>query len=170
MSSRDFYSDLNNTILIKFLRTSLATYQPIDYVNSINEQIISLDDSIITNATNISGNATDTYIDIYNATILSRMVNGSSGSGIGSNNFSNSSFTDDDEPFKKDFVFDRTDVRVIFITMYTLVFCCCFFGKYKQPYFSVQMNNEPNNLKKEHTLKFAIVCKSNYITHSKQTL
>lgn len=35
-----------------------------------------------------------------------------------------------DEPIKKDFVFDRTDVRVIFITMYTLVFCCCFFGEY----------------------------------------
>lgn len=35
----------------------------------------------------------------------------------------------DEELFKKDFVFDRTDVRVIFITMYTLVFCCCFFGE-----------------------------------------
>lgn len=34
-----------------------------------------------------------------------------------------------DEPLKKDFVFDRIDVRVIFITLYTLVFCCCFFGK-----------------------------------------
>lgn len=42
----------------------------------------------------------------------------------------NESAVDDDEPFKKDFVFDRTDVRVIFITMYTLVFCCCFFGEY----------------------------------------
>lgn len=28
-----------------------------------------------------------------------------------------------------DFIFDRTDVRAIFITLYTLVFCCCFFGK-----------------------------------------
>lgn len=29
----------------------------------------------------------------------------------------------------KEFIFDRTDVRVIFITLYSLVFCCCFFGK-----------------------------------------
>lgn len=36
---------------------------------------------------------------------------------------------DDEELLKKDHVFDRTDVRVIFITMYSLVFCCCFFGK-----------------------------------------
>lgn len=38
---------------------------------------------------------------------------------------------DDDESLKKDFVFDRTDVRVIFITLYSLVFCCCFLGKHK---------------------------------------
>lgn len=30
---------------------------------------------------------------------------------------------------KRDFVFDRTDVRAIYITLYTMVFCCCFFGK-----------------------------------------
>ncbi|XP_072936950.1 trissin receptor [Epargyreus clarus] len=28
----------------------------------------------------------------------------------------------------EEFVFDRTDVRAIFITLYTIVFCCCFFG------------------------------------------
>ncbi|KDR15207.1 hypothetical protein L798_10980, partial [Zootermopsis nevadensis] len=26
------------------------------------------------------------------------------------------------------YIFDRTDVRVIFITLYSIVFCCCFFG------------------------------------------
>lgn len=31
----------------------------------------------------------------------------------------------------KEFVFDRTDVRVVFITLYSLVFCCCFFGEYR---------------------------------------
>lgn len=30
----------------------------------------------------------------------------------------------------KEFIYDRTDVRVIFITLYSLVFCCCFFGKF----------------------------------------
>ncbi|XP_055644002.1 trissin receptor isoform X2 [Toxorhynchites rutilus septentrionalis] len=29
---------------------------------------------------------------------------------------------------QKEFIFDRKDVRVIFITLYSLVFCCCFFG------------------------------------------
>lgn len=29
----------------------------------------------------------------------------------------------------EDYIFDRTDVRIIFITLYTIVFCCCFFGK-----------------------------------------
>ena len=29
----------------------------------------------------------------------------------------------------KEFIFDRKEVRIIFITLYTLVFCCCFFGK-----------------------------------------
>lgn len=41
---------------------------------------------------------------------------------------SNSSSTNESQ--KRDFVFDRTDVRVLFITLYSLVFCCCFFGKY----------------------------------------
>jgi hypothetical protein len=36
----------------------------------------------------------------------------------------NSSSTEADE-----YIFDRTDVRAIFITLYTIVFCCCFFGK-----------------------------------------
>lgn len=29
-----------------------------------------------------------------------------------------------------DYIFDRTDVRAVFITLYTLVFCCCFFGEF----------------------------------------
>lgn len=36
----------------------------------------------------------------------------------------------------KEFIFDRTDVRVIFITLYSLVFCCCFFGKYGGCYWN----------------------------------
>lgn len=42
----------------------------------------------------------------------------------------NTTTTIADEPLKKDYVFDRTDVRVIFITLYSLVFCCCFLGEY----------------------------------------
>lgn len=42
------------------------------------------------------------------------------------------SFNDSDNLLEEDdreYIFDRTDVRIIFITLYTLVFCCCFFGK-----------------------------------------
>lgn len=44
------------------------------------------------------------------------------------NNRTNQTIADDKELFRRDHVFDRTDVRVIFITMYSLVFCCCFLG------------------------------------------
>lgn len=47
------------------------------------------------------------------------------------NNRTKQTIADDKELFKRDHVFDRTDVRMIFITMYSLVFCCCFFGKFK---------------------------------------
>lgn len=39
--------------------------------------------------------------------------------------------TDDGGLLRENHVFDRTDVRAIFIIMYSLVFCCCFFGEYK---------------------------------------
>lgn len=42
-----------------------------------------------------------------------------------------SSFNDSDYPFNDEYIFDRTDVRAIFITLYTIVFCCCFFGEYQ---------------------------------------
>lgn len=35
-------------------------------------------------------------------------------------------------PFEpKEYIFDRKGVKVIFVTLYSLVFCCCFFGKPK---------------------------------------
>lgn len=50
---------------------------------------------------------------------------------IDHNNRTNQTIADDEELFIRDHVFDRTDVRVIFIAMYSLVFCCCFFGKFE---------------------------------------
>lgn len=44
--------------------------------------------------------------------------------------FNGSIFTFNDD----EYIFDRTDVRAVFITLYTLVFCCCFFGKLKHCY------------------------------------
>lgn len=33
------------------------------------------------------------------------------------------------EPVEAEYIFDRLDVRIIFITLYSMVFACCFFGK-----------------------------------------
>ncbi|KAH8324795.1 hypothetical protein KR074_001374, partial [Drosophila pseudoananassae] len=37
-------------------------------------------------------------------------------------------FEDEEEEEASEYIFDRTDVRIIFITLYSIVFCCCFFG------------------------------------------
>lgn len=41
----------------------------------------------------------------------------------------NDTFDDMSAEDSSEYIFDRTDVRIIFITLYTIVFCCCFFGK-----------------------------------------
>ena len=46
----------------------------------------------------------------------------------------NSNFSDANTTFlyhepHKEYIFDRKDVRYVFITLYSLVFCFCFFGK-----------------------------------------
>lgn len=53
------------------------------------------------------------------------------GGGVGGNYINGTFVYDDDSEsdVHKEFIFDRTDVRIIFITLYSLVFCCCFFGK-----------------------------------------
>ncbi|KAH8273816.1 hypothetical protein KR044_001151 [Drosophila immigrans] len=42
--------------------------------------------------------------------------------------FNKKEFDAADRGNASEYIFDRTDVRIIFITLYTLVFCCCFFG------------------------------------------
>lgn len=34
----------------------------------------------------------------------------------------------------REYIFDRKEVRIIFITLYSLVFCCCFFGECQSVY------------------------------------
>ncbi|ENN81530.1 hypothetical protein D910_09121, partial [Dendroctonus ponderosae] len=36
-----------------------------------------------------------------------------------------------DESYNEDYIFDKTYIRVIFICLYTIVFCLCFFGKFE---------------------------------------
>lgn len=46
--------------------------------------------------------------------------------------FTNDSFTYNDTfgATTREYIFDRTEVRYVFITLYSLVFCFCFFGEY----------------------------------------
>lgn len=41
----------------------------------------------------------------------------------------NYSATTDGQSGNEDYIFDKTYIRVIFITLYSIVFCLCFFGK-----------------------------------------
>lgn len=38
----------------------------------------------------------------------------------------------DGEELVVEYIYDRTDVRIIFITLYSLVFACCFFGEWNR--------------------------------------
>lgn len=86
---------------------SLFEYTAIDDVFNITGELYQ-------NATNLYGNFSDD----------------SSGKHFNNQAIDNRTVDDDKDLLKRDHVFDRTDVRVIFITMYTLVFCFCFFGEY----------------------------------------
>lgn len=41
----------------------------------------------------------------------------------------NYSTTPDGQSGNEDYIFDKIYIRVIFITLYSIVFCLCFFGK-----------------------------------------
>lgn len=82
---------------------------------------------------------TDTTYEIYavlNATIdpfmdVTNLLDISSDDIFNNYNNHSNETIENDELLKRDHVFDRTDVRVIFTIIYTLVFCCCFFGEFK---------------------------------------
>lgn len=47
---------------------------------------------------------------------------------------------EEDADNTSEYIFDRTDVRIIFITLYTIVFCCCFFGEYPEKWSTIYNN------------------------------
>lgn len=49
-------------------------------------------------------------------------------------------FEDEEDEEASEYIFDRTDVRIIFITLYSIVFCCCFFGKFQNLYIDYIIN------------------------------
>lgn len=65
----------------------------------------------------------------YNTTVSHNSAYGNGTVNISNDSSFITNLSASNESQKRDFVFDRTDVRVLFITLYSLVFCCCFFGK-----------------------------------------
>ncbi|XP_055906392.1 trissin receptor isoform X2 [Eupeodes corollae] len=119
-------------------------------LSSLNSVSVNNFTSILTRATTLLTTPASTSLSpttiLRNSTIISG--SGGGGGGVGSGEDESRSFTQlypgsssfitnqsynlsgvyiDEEP-SGEYVFDRTDVRVIFITLYTMVFCCCFFG------------------------------------------
>lgn len=49
----------------------------------------------------------------------------------GNGNYSNDSYAYNDtfSVQTREYIFDRKDVRYVFVTLYSLVFCFCFFGE-----------------------------------------
>lgn len=75
--------------------------------------------------------ATETFLrrilssEYLNVTDSSDIVNNNSGNYSDDGNITNYV-----HELHKEYIFDRKDVRYVFITLYSLVFCFCFFGEY----------------------------------------
>lgn len=79
-------------------------------------------------ATNISGSQPFGLFEAGDSSISSYSIDAPGQSG-GGGTFSGPGIEGAIVETHKEFVFDRTDVRIVFITLYSLVFCCCFFGE-----------------------------------------
>jgi hypothetical protein len=119
---------MSSMSLIDFVNTSFYHNAPIITTSIINQHDSgvmnnSFNTSNTTNGVNSSStiNGDDDYVTIVNLTsiFLSPSVNPFDGTGLAGGG-----------ELAKEFIFDRLDVRIIFITLYSLVFCCCFFGKF----------------------------------------
>ena len=87
--------------------------------------------TVTTSTSNDNNNNSSQWLEVSPfeagaSSISSYNVDTASGGGGGGVGAPGRSFV---EATHKEFVYDRMDVRVVFITLYSLVFCCCFFGE-----------------------------------------
>lgn len=110
-------SDSNvNSLLNKDLTTSNYIYNEFDSVNSVS---------------NVSDGNSSNIIEVLLSNVTLKVISG---------NVLNmsSEFEEDELDENGTYIFDRLDVRIIFITLYSLVFCCCFFGKHCFCFFVIK--------------------------------
>lgn len=80
------------------------------------------EENFITNAENLQS----TLFLAENVQILNHSIDGLNYLN-GNSNFEYGNFSG--QFYDREFIFDRLYVRVLFITLYSLVFCCCFLGE-----------------------------------------
>ncbi|XP_055381874.1 trissin receptor isoform X2 [Condylostylus longicornis] len=131
--NRSYYRHLPPSLLSghEFLVGIDSYGSQLNNINSINNEN---DVSIMSKNNNDFGVVVGSYI---NSTIVNNLNdfllnNSTDEQYIIKLHETNNELDENDELFapgaKRDFVFDRTDVKIIFITLYSLVFCCCFFA------------------------------------------
>lgn len=84
------------------------------FENTTIDDVYNITSDLYRNATNLYGNVSDDSVRLLN------------------NNTANNQTELSKELVKRAHVLDRTDVRVIFVFTFSLVFCFCFFGKYSR--------------------------------------
>lgn len=94
--------------------STIATMRPFYEYTTIDD-VLNMTSEFYNNTTSLYGNSSDD----------------SSGKHFDTHTTANQTI-DDDRDLQHDHAFQRTDVRVVFISMYTLVFCFCFFGEYAE--------------------------------------
>lgn len=110
-SSSSSVIDVNTTTTVTIVDPT-AMYSMYAVINA------TIDAYAAVSVTATAADTTNLLADITNDDVLKRLDT------VSAND------TDDDGLLRENHVFDRTDVRAIFIIMYSLVFCCCFFGEY----------------------------------------
>ncbi|KAH8265050.1 hypothetical protein KR038_010854, partial [Drosophila bunnanda] len=87
-----------------------------------------------TSSPSINGSGTDyalLYGDSTTTALVPAQTTGLSGSGTDAKANAGLEVEVEDEEdaeHASEYIFDRLEVRIVFITLYTIVFCCCFFG------------------------------------------
>lgn len=83
-------------------------------------------------------------------------------------NFNESNSTDYDLT-PREYIFDRQEVRIIFIILYSIVFCCCFFGEWNESDVKIEKWSFFNNSEIDLKMKLTYMCIENFKTAVKKT-
>ncbi|XP_070139350.1 trissin receptor isoform X2 [Drosophila kikkawai] len=117
-------------VVVLLLLTAALTASATDSTTSSSSS-----SSSPTSSPSINGSGTDyalLYGDSTTTTTAQVPAQTTGLSGIGTDAKANAGMEveveDEEDADASEYIFDRLEVRIVFITLYTIVFCCCFFG------------------------------------------